>query len=362
MKKLILFTLLFLSIKSFSQEKQIIVSVNKNVEFAAFLCWLVDFGKSFEEGTKELNWNNQKFQIHTYNNFKIYNEDPLLETFKKINRNEGLSSYIWLFAQLDDFPNAKLNNKISYDDYISYDDELSVDEKREITKKALSELNKFYKKINFDKFVSDNKLLYQSIINDVKSNLPDKSFLEQMESFYNQYDKNSFILNPSLLIPSGMGFGPTLNNNIYNFFGSFGGVDIENNVTNFNDKGSILTLTTHEFGHSFVNHIIDEVNEDYINNTKYLFEPIKASMSKQGYNNWKICLYEHFVRAGEIIISSNLGDKKGSDYLFEHHVVKNDFIYIPIILKHLNYYNHNKDKITYKESVEKAIIEIKNYR
>lgn len=33
-----------------------------------------------------------------------------------------------------------------------------------------------------------------------------------------------------------------------------------------------------------------------------------------------------------------------------------------IILKHLNYYNHNRYKITYKESVVIAIIVIKNYR
>lgn len=362
MKKIILFSILLFSINTFSQEKQIKVSVNKNVEFASLICWLVDFGNNYENGGNKLIWKNQEFQLETYNKFKNFKDDTLLETFKKVDKNEGLSSYIWLFAQLEDFPNAKLNNNISSDDFISYDDELSIEEKRKVTKKVISDLNKFYKKIEFDNYLNENKQFYNRIINEVENNLPDKRFLAEMESFYNQYDKGSFILNPSLLIPSGMGFGPTLNNKIYNFFGSFGGVNIEKNITNFDNQNAILTLSTHEFGHSFVNHIIDKVNEEYINKSSFLFTPLKSSMSNQGYSNWKVCLYEHFVRAGEIIIASNLGNEVGSEWLFEHHVVKNDFIYIPIILKHLNYYNHNKDKISYQESVEKAIIEMKNYR
>ncbi len=362
MKKIILILLVLISINTFSQEKQITVSVSKNIEFASLVCWLVDFGESYENGNNKLIWNNQKFQLKTYKRFKNYKDDDLLETFKRVDKNEGLSSYIWLFAQLEDFPNAKLNNDIHSDDFISYDDELSVKEKREVTKKVISDLNKFYKKIAFDNFLNENKHLYRRVISEVENNLPEKRFLIEMEFFYNQYDKDSFILNPSLLIPSGMGFGPTLNNKIYNFFGSFGGVDVERNITNFTNQNAIITLATHEFGHSFVNHIIDKINEELIDDSSFLFTPIKTSMANQGYLNWKVCLYEHFVRAGEIIIASNLGNKEGSEFLFEHHVVKNDFIYIPIILKHLNYYNDNKDKISYLESVEKAILEMKNYR
>lgn len=362
MKKIFFFILFLISINTFSQEKQITVSVNKNVEFASLICWLVDFGESYENGSNKLVWKNQKFQIQTYEKFKKFKDDTLLETFKKVNKNEGLSSYIWLFAQLEDFPKAKLEDEINSDDFISDNDDLSIENKKKITKKVISDLNKFYKKIAFDDFLSENEYLYNRVIKDVENNLPDKKFLVEMESFYNQYDKDSFILNPSLLIPSGMGFGPTLNNKIYNFFGSFGGFDIENDKTNFNNRDAILTLATHEFGHSFVNHIVDKVDESYIEKSNFLFTPIRSTMKNQGYYNWKVCLYEHFVRAGEIIIASNLGNTDGSEYLFEHHVVKNDFIYIPIILKHLNYYNKNKDKISYQESVEKAIIEIKNYR
>ncbi len=362
MKKLILTLLILFSISAFSQAKQITVSVNKNVEFAALLCWLVDFGGSSENGDSTMIWENQKFQLATYKKFKTFKDDALLDTFKKVNKNEGLSSYIWLFTQLENFPNAKLYDDICSDDFISFDDELSMEEKRKITKKVISDLNKFYKKIAFDNFLNKNQHLYKRVISEVENNLSEKRFLSEMEFFYNQYDKKSFILNPSLLIPSGMGFGPNLDNNVYNFFGSFGGVDVEKNITNFANQSAILTLATHEFGHSFVNHIIDNINQELIDDSSFLFTPIKSSMENQGYSNWKICLYEHFVRAGEIILASNLGNADGSRFLFEHHVVKNNFIYIPIILKHLNYYNDNKDKISYQESVEKAIIEIKSNR
>lgn len=362
MKNLILTLLIIFSISAFPQAKQITVSVNKNVEFAALLCWLVDFGSSFENSDSTLNWENQKFQLATYNNFKTFIDDDLLDNFKKVNQNEGLSSYIWLFAQLEDFPNAQLYDDIPSDDFISYEDDLSIKEKRKITKEVISDLNTFYVKIAFDNFLNKNEHLYKRVISEVENNLPEQRFVTEMQLFYNQYDKKSFILNPSLLIPSGMGFGPNLDNNVYNFFGSFGGVDVEKNITNFSNQSAILTLATHEFGHSFVNHIIDNINQKLIDDSSFLFPPIKLSMENQGYSNWKICLYEHFVRAGEIILASNLGNAEGSKFLFEHHVLKNNFIYIPIILKHLNYYNDNKDKISYHESVEKALIEIKNFR
>ena len=326
------------------------------------MCCLVDFGDAYVICNKTLIWENQKFQLATYEKFKAFKDDALLDTFKQVNNNEGLSSYIWLFAQLEDFPNAKLYDDISSDDFISYDDELAMKEKRNITKKVISDLNKFYVKIAFDNFLNKNEHLYKRVISEVENNLPEKRFLSEMEFLYNQYDKKSFILNPSLLIPSGMGFGPNLNSKIYNFFGSFGGIDVEKNATNFANQSAILTLATHEFGHSFVNHIIDNINQELIDDSSFHFIPIKSSMENQGYSNWKICLYEHFVRAGEIILASNLGNEEGSRFLFEHHVVKNNFVYIPIILKHLNYYNNNKDKISYQESVEKALIEIKSDR
>lgn len=135
MKKIFFFILFLISINTFSQEKQITVSVNKNVEFASLICWLVDFGESYENGSNKLVWKNQKFQIQTYEKFKKFKDDTLLETFKKVNKNEGLSSYIWLFAQLEDFPKAKLEDEINSDDFISDNDDLSIENKKRLLKR-----------------------------------------------------------------------------------------------------------------------------------------------------------------------------------------------------------------------------------
>ena len=70
----------------------------------------------------------------------------------------------------------------------------------------------------------------------------------------------------------------------------------------------LVAVIIHEFGHSFVNPVVDSIPPVDISKTERLFEPIKSAMEKQGYNTWKTCLYEHFVRAGEVVIAKLLDD------------------------------------------------------
>jgi len=43
-------------------------------------------------------------------------------------------------------------------------------------------------------------------------------------------------------------------------------------------------------------------------------------MEHQGYNTWKVCLYEHFVRAGEVIVASLLNNTEGSQLLRANYI------------------------------------------
>jgi hypothetical protein len=53
---------------------------------------------------------------------------------------------------------------------------------------------------------------------------------------------------------------------------------------------------------------VDKLPKEKFSQTELLFEPLKSKMSDQGYNTWKVCMYEHFIRAGEIMIAEKLGD------------------------------------------------------
>ena len=355
--KILILLLLFIPLHSIAQ-KNIEVKINKNVEFLSMLGWLIFIGEKYENGQEYINWNNQKFQIDAYKRFKRFANSKNIETLKKTYENEGFDSYLYLFSQLDNFPNCKLKNEIDSKYYLYLNDSMTISEAKENTIIIIYDLNKLYVETQFEKFWKKNKNLYKNAIKEVKHNLPNKRFINEMERFYNNKTYTGYILNPSLLIPSGWGFGPNINNNVYNFFGSFNGLNLEEKSTGFNDKTELIELSTHEYGHSFVNPIIDSINQELIKSKDYLFEPIRKDMKSQGYSNWKTCLYEHFVRAGEIIIAENLGDNKTSERLQKDYIENRKFINIPLILEKYKIYSKMENK-NFKETVEQIIIEMK---
>ena len=78
--------------------------------------------------------------------------------------------------------------------------------------------------------------------------------------------------------------------------------------------------------------------------TTHLYEPIKEQMSQHAYTEWKMCLYEHFVRAGEVLINRYLGQKEKADQMLNS-FVKDGFIYVPFIVQELEQY----EKIPFAE-------------
>jgi hypothetical protein len=98
---------------------------------------------------------------------------------------------------------------------------------------------------------------------------------------------------------------------------------ISNLQLGYGNPVSLRDICVHEFGHSFVNPAIDKVDESLIQDKESLFEPIRGKMSEQGYSQWKICLYEHFNRANEVIIARLLGDNTKADMIYQDNLKKN---------------------------------------
>ena len=184
-----------------------------------------------------------------------------------------------------------------------------------------------------------------------------------MELFYDKvFDK--YLLIPSLTIPKGMGFGikatKDKNTVVYNVFGALGFQKFDNNeklIMGFSNEIKLRELSIHEFGHSFVNPVVAQLPDSLFINTAHLFEPLKGAMSDQGYNTWKACVYEHFVRAGEILIAEKLGEN--TKELTKEYEETRQFKYILEILFELKKYDDGFYK-SYYEAVEKAMEKLKN--
>jgi hypothetical protein len=81
-------------------------------------------------------------------------------------------------------------------------------------------------------------------------------------------------------------------------------------------------------------------------------------MEDQGYNTWKACLSEHFVRAGEVIIAASLGNKKDAEKLKADYISTRKFIYLPLVIAELERYSKNP-KVSYQQAAMRILEKLK---
>lgn len=335
-------------------KKDISVQYNKNIELLALSFLLVNYedytdfsGK--QPIFKDLYALNSKIAIE----FKHYLRSENLAIIKDYLDRDFYLHYSNFVLSLDNFPNAVLKSDMDISHFKGKDD----------AEKLVKAFNDFYNEIRFDNFFKRYEPYYKEMMVEVLQNLPKENFITEMENYFGKSVAH-YNLYPSLTLSFSSGFAVGGKNSIGNIFASFNKPEEINNLAKLNlgyhNSLSLRTICIHEFGHSFVNPAVDKVDENTINATVYLFEPIKNKMSEQGYNQWKICLYEHFNRANEVIIAKHLGDDLKANEILNDNIDNRSFIYLPQIIKKLEFWYVNEffDK-TYTQKVSEIIAELK---
>lgn len=344
------------------EDKLIQVKINKNVEFLGFVYYVGFEGAEIERNNLAAEKKRYKYGYDLYQRYKSHAQSPQLAQSIRFAQHIWLDDLIKLLIQLDDFPNATLNPNVENRDFIRFSEKADKEEAAKNVQIFLEGLNKFYREVDFDTYLQTSKLYYENALTQVDANMPSKEFVSAMEGVYKK-SFDSYTLIPSLTLPAGMGFGvgysAASKTYIFNVFGALVSQNLEDLAhlnTGFDDKKRVREKSTHEFGHSFVNPVIDQVPIALIEATKPLYEPIKTNMTPQNYISWKACLYEHFVRAGEILIAKKMKNDVDANNLlidFEHH---RKFIYLRLIIEELE---KNADK-PYQVAVIRAMRKLKS--
>ncbi|MRX41008.1 DUF4932 domain-containing protein [Flavobacterium sp. LC2016-23] len=342
--------------------KQVNVNFNKNIELLA-LCYFFTIYEDIvaipETQTIEIDGKQVKVKDLYSLNIKIANEfipylkSKNLSIIRSYFEKDFYLHYSNFLLSIDSFPHAFVTSDTQFVKRFETIDDAKI---------FVKAMNDFYTEINFDQFLDKYKLYYNTMITEVTKNLPAENFITEMEHFYGKRIQN-YNLYPSLTMPFSQGFAVGSSDMIGNIFGSFNiPKEIDNNSNpdlGFKNNVALRTLCVHEFGHSFINPVIDQIDDKHIKATEKLFEPIKEKMFAQGYNEWKICLYEHFVRAGEIVIAKLLGDDNKAQEIMNDNVTNRSFIYLPQIAEKLEYWYYNEFFTkTYPQKVDEIISEL----
>ncbi|ACT91897.1 hypothetical protein Dfer_0634 [Dyadobacter fermentans DSM 18053] len=348
-----------------STDGQFVVKVNANIELLGFVYFLGYEGAQSETPSyPDKDRKRYAYGLSLYQQYKSFAGSQNLAVAIGFAQDIWLDYFINLLIQLEDFPNAKLTEDIDPAYYLRFSPKGDLEEAKKNAAAFIRAMNGLYTEVDFSFYLSKSKTLYANALAQVQAGLPDKRILPAMEGFY-QGHFDSYNLIPSLTIPAGMGFGAKYQkanrHHAFHVFGTFAiqqWTDPARLDMGFADKKHLLELSTHEFGHSFANPAVDRLPETLIQETQPLFEPIKEAMSPQGYPVWKTCLYEHFVRAGEVVIARKMGNPEDAKRLRDHYVFNRKFIYLDTLVTVLDQYSASGNG-TYQQAVTNAMLRLR---
>jgi hypothetical protein len=220
---------------------------------------------------------------------------------------------------------------------------------RELIERFIQSLNQFYSDADVGGFLDRNRVVFDGAEKEVEANLPPEGFIDSMESYYGE-EKAGYRLIPSPLFYDGIGFGQQVATTdgtiVLNVFGAVASPDTVNGTTfGFDDADEIRRLSVHEFGHSFVNPLVDlPENRQRLPRSEHLHEAVRDRMAGLGYRTWEVIVKEYLVRLGEIRIALAMGDPELAEELREYHVNHRGFIYLPALEQIVESYEENRDR------------------
>ena len=234
-----------------------------------------------------------------------------------------------LFMLHYELPNLTLVSPFSEDEIRSN----GFDRYRDTLDLFISDLRDFYVTTGFHKFFVDHQQFYQSIVKNVSQVTQGIDIARELESHYGVHQHSyNLILCP--LLHDG-GFGPKLHSKAGDdLYAIIGPKHDSKGVPRYDGRTLFQNYVIHEFSHSFCNPLIDQYYPQ-LSKDSCLLEPILKEQREQGYGDWRICLYEHLVRANEVVLTEKIFGKLESDNVYESYFHDKKWIYlkglVPII-------------------------------
>lgn len=359
------FTVYAQPFRNVNRGKEIGVHFYKNIEFLGTTFFIGTMAAQADTDALQANTKIKKrdwfaYDLSLYHRFRSFAGHPDMKLVSAFGESHGGSELSQLLTHLAPFPHAVIRPDRDgpwLRPFIRPKD--SAASLREVTD-FIAAANRLYRAMDFEACLRDNKLLYEQSLQEIRAVLPDAALINTMEQFYRQ-SFDHYALLPSLTIPAGMAFGVQHTDGkktvVMNLFGPFAVQQFKDRAAinmGFADADHIRELSTHEFGHSFSNPAVLLLPKEKLQATAWIYEPVQEAMDNQGYDNWRSCLIEYFVRAGEVVIARKMGNQASADKLLKAYVEQRRFVHLPLFVEQLEVYDRDP-AMTYAAAVERTV-------
>jgi hypothetical protein len=331
-KRTFLVFLLFWSVTAPARSSKVNVTVDDRMEFLTVIQYLSGYPILTQA---ELNY---KKEVEEH--FRDYRDHPAVVLNKSIYERffgfDAAPSYLYHFS----FPGFRQTSGFSEDELRTFE----YDKHSDTLSLLLATFKDFYKRTGFHKFYSAHEGFYDSLKKPIQAKLDESRIIEILEDHYGKENKEYNVVLVPLLHDGG--YGPAVRKgNGQAIYAIIGPRSDSKDMPVFDVKTILSEYVIHEFSHSFCNPLIakglPELRKD-----SCLFTPIKDAMAQHGYGTWEACLYEHFVRANEILITEKVLNRSKAADLMDNMIRDDKWIYLRGLIDVMRKYQ--EDRKTYK--------------
>ena len=279
-----------------------------------------------------------KKEIEEY--FRDFRDHPAVTLNKNIYERffgfDAAPTYMYHFS----FPGFRQTAGFSENDLRTFE----FDKNNDTLSLLLQHFKDFYKRTGFHRFYTGHKGFYDSLIMPVKAKVEEHYVIDLMEEHYGKKNKEYNVVLVPLLHDGG--YGPMISKgNGLALYAILGPKSDSKDLPEFDIRNLLSEYVIHEFSHSFCNPLIAK-NLSELERDSCLLSPIKASQEEQGYGSWEGCLYEHFVRANEIVLTEKIFGRQKGAKLAEDMIRNSNWIYLDGLITIIREYR--EDRKTYK--------------
>lgn len=267
--------------KNHSQDHNtnISVDIDPRTELLSIVCYLAGYEEYSKCGIKTY-----KDDVDKY--FSRFKEHEAVQFAKKLHktRSVGYNAPMSLAVYLTDSikPGVSFNSLPP-----AIDKRFRIEDLQEFTKLLYS----FSKETKFDSFFRKQKSIYGDKIIEYRNKVYSKVNLPWINSFFKSKEMNNFKIILSLL-------------NWDHCYGASTIIDSQEEIYSIMALSSkfefnILYESTiiHEFGHAYMNKIVDNNVDKIEESGKKLFKIYKEVNPQKQYSGWKVVMYETLVRS-----------------------------------------------------------------
>ncbi len=329
-----------------SQSKNITIEVDERMEFITTLQYLSGY---FLVSQKELDY---KKDIDRY--FSKHKEHKAVDLLRKIQGQFFSFNRVPMILYHYSFPDFEQIHPFTEEEK----QQIDFKKHKSLIEEFFKAAKDFYIESKFHIFYKKHQSLYDELIKSVKNEIDNYEVINVMEDHYGMSQKTyNLVLTP--LLHDG-GFATRIvEADGANLYAIIGPSEATDGRPSYNSEKLLQDYVIHEFSHTFCNPIID-ANFEALEKTDCLFEPIKESMKKQAYTRWKSCLYEHLVRANEVILTKKIKGIKASNLIYEDFVQHRNFVYLQELVPILEMYDDNRSKFKNLNSIMPDVIQYFN--